>query len=297
MCEKKTLFNFLMCKINYLCTKFNHILSVKFCNILAAMMKKTLIFFALAILLSSCYSRKKITYFQNIESTIGNASINYEPCLKSDDELMIIVSSPDPIAVVGFNLPTVALMNSNTGPGGMTMANAQMQYQTYLVDISGNILFPVIGTIKLGGLTKAEAIDKLHSELVKYVKDPIVNLRIVNYKVSIFGEVQKPGVFNIRTERITLPEVISLAGDMTIYGNRNNVLIIREVYGQKTHNFVDMTQADFINSPYYYLTQNDLVYIEPNKTKINSAGVGPNIAVAISGLSLVITLIVAFAIK
>src|SRR5690606_36224061 len=118
-------------------------------------------------------------------------------------------------------------------------------------------------------------------ELLTYIKDPVINLRIVNYKISVSGQVVRPGTFNIQTERITLPEAITMAGDMTIYGNRSRVLIIRENEGKKTYNFVDMTKADFINSPFYYLTQNDLVYIEPNKTKINSSAVGPNISVAI----------------
>jgi polysaccharide export outer membrane protein len=178
-----------------------------------------------------------------------------------------------------------------SGAGTLAQASPQAQYQTYLVDSKGEISFPVIGSIKMGGLTRTEAVEKLKSELEKYVKNPIVNLRIVNYKVSVFGEVLRPGTYNIRTERVTLPEVISMAGDMTIYGSRNNVLVIREENGQKTHSFIDMTQADFINSPYYYLTQNDQVYIEPNKTRINSAAVGPNIAVGISALSLIITII------
>lgn len=252
------------------------------------MIKKIIVFLTLALLLSSCVSRKKIAYFQNISSAnIG--TVNYETRLKADDQLIIIVSSPDPRAVVDFNLSVATIIGSTSST--LTNASPQPQYQTYIIDNTGNIEFPIIGTIKLGGLTRAEAIKKLKTEIEKYAKDPIINLRIINFDISVYGEVVRPGTFNIATERITLPEVISMAGDMTIYGNRHNVLIIREDNGQKTFNYVDMTQADFINSPYYYLTQNDQVYIEPNKTKINSAAIGPNIAVGISALSLVITII------
>ena len=159
-----------------------------------------------------------------------------------------------------------------------------------MIDKDGNIDFPVLGTIKLGGLTRTEALQQLRKELLNYIKDPVINLRIINFEISVSGEVVRPGTFNIQTERITLPEALTLAGDMTIYGNRKKVLIIRENEGKISHNYVDMTNADFINSPFYYLTQNDMVYVEPNKTKINSYAVGPNISVAISALSVLIAI-------
>jgi len=214
--------------------------------------------------------------------------VKYEPKLKPDDLLMIIVSAPDPEAAVPFNLPSVGISGTN---GGVDMVNPQLRYQTYLINNDGDIQFPVIGNLKLGGLTRSEALTKLNTELKKYINNPVVNMRILNYKVSVFGEVARPGTFEIATERITLPEALSRAGDMSIYGNRHNILVIREVDGKKTYNFVDITKADFINSPFYYLSQNDLVYVEPNKTKINSSVVGPNTSVIISSVSLLITLI------
>lgn len=255
------------------------------------MIRKILVFLLLSLVFTSCVSRKKIAYFQNISSITSNDSVKYESRLKPDDLLMIVVSGPPGAAeaAADFNLPAVAVTGTSLGP--IDSANGQTRYQTYLIDSNGNIEFPVLGTLKLGGLTRAEAIEMLKKELSAYLDGAIVNMRIVNYEITVTGEVVRPGTFSVQTERITLMEALSMAGDMTIYGNRSNVLIIREANGQKTYNFVDMTKADFINSPFYYLTQNDLIYVEPNKTKINSSAVGPNITVGISILSLVITIV------
>jgi polysaccharide export outer membrane protein len=124
-----------------------------------------------------------------------------------------------------------------------------------------------------------------------YIKNPIINLRVMNFKVSVQGEVSSPGTYTVDSERVTLVEAISKAGDLTIYGKRDNILIIREIDGVKSYNRVDITKADFINSPFYYLAQNDVVYVEPNKTKINGAAIGPNTGVIISITSILITLI------
>ncbi|MNK00933.1 Polysaccharide biosynthesis/export protein [compost metagenome] len=252
------------------------------------MVRKILLLFIVVSILSSCSSREKIVYFQNISEMNNENIVKYEPKLKPDDLLMIIVSAPDSEAAAPFNLPAVGVSGTN---GGVDMVNPQLRYQTYLINNDGDIQFPVIGNLKLGGLTRSEALTKLNAELKKYINNPVVNMRILNYKVSVFGEVARPGTFEIATERITLPEALSRAGDMSIYGNRHNILVIREIDGKKTHNFVDITKADFINSPFYYLSQNDLVYVEPNKTKINSSVVGPNTSVIISSVSLLITLI------
>ena len=254
-----------------------------------SMVKKYMLLFVMAAVLSSCTSSKKITYFQNITSLNERISSNYEATLKADDLLLIMVSSSNPDAAVPFNLPIVGVMNSTNTSSDVV--GGQMQYQSYLVNALGEIEFPVIGSVKVGGLTRTKAMEELYAELKKYIKDPIINMRILNYKVSVMGEVVQPGVFNVLTERITLPEALSRAGDLTIYGNRKNILIVREVDGKKTHNFVDITSSDFINSPFYYLSQNDLVYVEPNRTKINSSAIGPNTGVIISAVSLLITIV------
>lgn len=258
-------------------------------------MKKIVLFLFLLALFTSCASREKIVYFQNISNVNSGDSIAYEPVIKADDLLMIIVSAPDPEAAIPFNLPSIAVAGSQNAP--IDAIQSQLQHQTYLVDSHGEIIFPTLGAIKLGGLTKSLAIEKLTNEIKKYITKPIINLRIVNYKISVLGEVNVPGSFTINSDRVTLPEILSKAGDLTIYGDRTKILVIREVNGKKTHNFIDITKADFINSPFYYLSQNDLVYVEPNRTKINSSVVGPNISLIISGASVVLSVIVALILR
>jgi polysaccharide export outer membrane protein len=252
------------------------------------MVKKIGLFLFATLLLTSCVSKEKIVYFQNV-NTIEGDTTKFETKLKPDDLLMIIVSAPDVEAAVPFNLPTGNVMGA--AGNSLDLATSQQRYQSYLIDSEGNIQFPVIGALKLAGLTRSEAMTIILEKLRKYINNPIVNLRIMNYKVSVIGEVVRPGSFDLQTERITLPEAISKAGDMTIYGNRQHVLVVRETDGKKTYNYIDMTKADFFNSPFYYLTQNDMVVVEPNKTKINSSMVGPNVTVGLTALSLIITII------
>lgn len=251
----------------------------------------TRIFFLLlaSSLFLSCASRSKLAYYQDI-SKLPESETSYQPVLKSDDLLFIVVSSTVPEAAAEFNLAAFGIM-SNLSSGNPETANSQLRHYTYLIDNQGYIEFPTLGKLKLGGLTREAALELLKSELKKYIRDPLINLRILNYKITVQGEVARPGTFNLVTERITLPEALTMAGDMTIYGKRDNVLIIREIDGKRTYNFVDITKSDFINSPFYYLSQNDLVYVEPNKTKMNSSVVGPNISIALSALSLLITVV------
>jgi polysaccharide export outer membrane protein len=142
----------------------------------------------------------------------------------------------------------------------------------------------------MGGLTRTNALQLLQTRIGVYVKNPIINLRITNFKISLQGEVNLPGTYSITSERVTLIEALSMAKDLTIYGKRNNILIIREVSGEKSFNRVDITKSDFINSPFYYLAQNDVVYVEPNKTRVNSSAVGPNTSVIISAVSILVSL-------
>lgn len=247
----------------------------------------TLLLVAL-VAFSSCAPKSNHVYYQNIDEILNNNEklANFETRFQPDDLLMIIVSAEDVEAAAPFNLINTMTSNPNNPAG-----SGQMQQQLYLIDSKGLIDFPKIGTLKLSGLTRTEAVNLIKEKVQKYINDPIVNLRIMNFKITVQGEVVRPGVHTINSERLTLPEAIALSGDMTIYGKKENVLIIRENNGKKTYNRVDMTKADFINSPYYFLNQNDIVYIEPNKTRINSSAVGPNISIGISALSLLVTIL------
>jgi polysaccharide export outer membrane protein len=240
----------------------------------------------ISVLFFSCASRKEVVYYQNIDKLQNNENgSSFETRLKVDDLLMIIVLGETPEIAEPFNLPLFSLQ-SNT-----ESSMSQQRMPTYLIDSSGNIQFPVLGQLHLAGLTRAEATSLIDSKLLQYIKKPNVNMRILNYKVSVQGEVKVPGIYTITSERVTLIEALSLAGDLTVYGKRNNILILREVDGKKQASRVDITSADFINSPFYYLTQNDVVYVEPNKTKVNSSVVGPNAPIIISSISILITLI------
>lgn len=249
---------------------------------------KKSISFLILFLLFSCAQKKDYVYYQNID-TLSNSEMNasYEIKIQADDLLTIIVSADDPETALPFNLSTISVPLANSS----TLAYGQQTMQSYLVDVNGTIDFPVLGKLKVVGLTKTELHQLLEAKVAKYIKNPIINIRIVNFKIAIQGEVTLPGTYSISSDRVTLIEALSMAKDLTIYGKRDNILIIRDVNGVKSYNRVDITKADFINSPFYYLSQNDVVYVEPNKTRINGAAVGANTNVIISITSLVITLI------
>ncbi|MCO6174200.1 polysaccharide biosynthesis/export family protein [Flavobacterium sp. NRK F10] len=222
----------------------------------------------------------------NENGQADSSAVSYNPVLQPDDVLFIVVSSQNPEVVAPYNLNSVAIQ------GTSEESFERSRLQTYIIDKEGNIEFPSVGTIKLGGLTREEAVTLLKDTLKDYVSDATINLRILNYKVSVLGEVNKPGSFSISSERITVLEAISKAGDLTIYGRRDNVLLIREQDGVKTTQRIDLTKSDFINSPYYYLAQNDVIYVEPNKTKVNSSAIGPNLTLGISLVSILASFIV-----
>jgi polysaccharide export outer membrane protein len=243
-------------------------------------LKNNLLLFLLPLFLFSCASRKDLAYLNEVEKATGSAA-TYETVLQPDDLLSITVSTDSPEIAAPFNLPEIQSNDSD-----------YRGLKTYLIDNSGYIDYPILGKIKLAGLTRNEANIKLVSMISEYISKPIVNLSIANFKVSVIGEVAKPGSFNVIGERVTILEALGLAQDMTIYGNRKNVLVIRERDGKKSYNRVDLTKPDFVGSPFYYLTQNDVVYVEPNQTKINSSLIGPNVYVIISSLSLLVTITV-----
>lgn len=241
----------------------------------------------MVMFLFSCASRTDVVYYQDIDTVSSKEKSNsYEIKIQPDDLLMIIVSAEDPEIAIPFNM-TTSFMPSAARPDIV----GQQSTQLYLVGAEGFIEFPTLGKLKVSGLTRSEMLTMLQDKIGVYIKKPIINLRIMNFKISVQGEVNLPGTYSVASERITLIEALTMAKDLTIYGKRNNVLIIREIDGVKSYNRVDITKSDFITSPFYYLGQNDVVYVEPNKNKINGAAIGPNTGVIISISSLLITLI------
>jgi polysaccharide biosynthesis/export protein len=224
------------------------------------------------VLLSSCASRKDVIYFQDelITNAIANENLDFELLFKTDDLLTINVSALDPEVASPFNLAAVSTSTS------VIDARGTLTMQTYLIDANGNIEFPVLGTLKLGGLSRSEANLFLKEKLVEYIKDPIVNIRLANFTITILGEVNIPGTYTIQDEKISLSEAIGYAGDLTIYGNRKSVFLIRELAGQKRFSKFDLTSINVVNHPYYYLIQNDVIYVEPNNARVRSASYTEN---------------------
>lgn len=214
---------------------------------------------------------------------------NYEIRYKPNDILTIDVSAEVPESVALFNLPAVAY---NTNPGAVNQTTVLRQ--TYLLDAQGNIEFPVLGTIKMGGLTRMEATAMLKEKIGEYVKEFIVTIRLINFTITVNGEVNRPGNYTVEGERISLVQALGLAGDLTIYGKRDNIFLIREVDGKKKYAKYDLTSINVVNSPVYYLSQNDIIYVEPNNARIRTSSYNPNTGVLISAVSTLATIAAIF---
>ncbi|MGV3461093.1 MAG: polysaccharide biosynthesis/export family protein [Flavobacterium sp.] len=211
--------------------------------------------------------------------------LKYENTLQPDDNLMIVVTAANADLVRDFNMMFLYVQSTDM----RSVANESPF--TYLIDQKGEIDFPVLGKLKLAGMTRIQAEAYIKERVTKYVKNPGVTLRVTNFKVSVIGEVSRPGPQNILGDRITIFEALSGAGDLTIYGKRKDVMVIREKDSVKTITHVDLTNPEIVATPYYYLAHNDVVYVKPNKTRVNSSVVGPNLTLALSTISLLITII------
>ena len=250
------------------------------------------IFYSLTavLVLASCGSQKDVPYFQNSESVdLSKSQYLYDARIMPKDQLTITVSTLDDQAAVPFNMtvPTPMTVNQRS-------SYSQAMLQTYLVDNAGFINFPVIGQLKVGGLTKSEAEKMIEDKIRPYMaaeENPIVTVRMTGYQISVIGEVARPGTFTVSREKISILEALAQAGDLTIYGQRKNVQLIREdATGKKSIYVFDLTDADIINSPYFYLQQNDVVYVTPNKVKAQNSSVGSMTTLWFSATSILISL-------
>jgi polysaccharide export outer membrane protein len=232
---------------------------------------KYLIIIGFLPLLISCANAKKVVLFNELnQASIKSQVEDLEPIIQKNDLLSIFVSSINPEATVIFNNPNVTAAQSTTAAGNTNNVAG------YLVNQDGYIQFPVLGNIKAAGLSKKQLKDNITKGLSdgKLLIDPIVNVRYLNYKVTVIGEVGHPTVINVPSEKISLLEALGLAGDMTIYGRRDNVLVIRETEGTKAFQRINLNTNEIFTSPYYYLKSNDIVYVETNKNKVASTGRG-----------------------
>lgn len=250
----------------------------------------TYLLVCMAVFFTACTSTKKIIYLQDVVP-LKQQEIEqkYEVIIHGDDLLAIMVNSRDPELALPFNMPMVTYqLGSNSG--------GQQRVLGYLVDTNGDIDFPILGKIHVEGLTRMQLTELIKNKLIDgdLIKDPIVTVQFLNFKISVMGEVGSPGSFTISGDRITLLEALSMAGDLTIYGRRDRVGVIRENNGKRTILFHDLRSADIFNSPCYYLQQNDIVYVEPNKAKSGQSGINQNnsIGVWVSVISLLTTIAV-----
>ncbi|MBR5827681.1 MAG: polysaccharide biosynthesis/export family protein [Paludibacteraceae bacterium] len=221
-------------------------------------------------LLSSCVSPKQLTYFRPV--TAGSAEeinkhleLQPEPRIKVNDALVIIVSALDPEAVVPYNLPSVAYST----PTSATIPTTP-SFQYYTVDVNGDINFPVLGKLHVVDMTQSEAIKMIEDKLRTQIVDPIVTLRFLNARVTVLGEVKNPGTYYLNNGRISILEALGMAGDITQYGRRDNVLISRENNGKLEFARLDLHGDEVFKSPYFYLQQNDVVMVEPNQARTTS---------------------------
>lgn len=254
-------------------------------------MKKNILsfsIFALMILmLASCASSKKVAYFQNaVDGVVERSEGLYDAKIMPKDILTITVSTTNPEAATPFNL---TISNTLNATGQMYSGSGVLQ--TYLVDNNGEIEYPVVGKIKVAGLTKNECQELVKSKIKAFLaedEDPIVTVRMSSYRVTIIGEVRSPGVIPVGTEKMSILEALASAGDLTIYGKRDNVMLIREeANGQKTVHRLNLNDANIISSPYYYLQQNDIVYVEPNGVQAKNSAIGSSTTIWFSFVGIV----------
>ena len=248
------------------------------------------IFLLLSVMLSSCGSTKKIAYLQNSDSiNFDQSRFLYDARIMPKDQITISVNTTTPEVSIPFNL---LLQNSYTQ--GRSINSSSSTLMPYLVDNEGYINFPIIGKLKVGGLTKSEAEQLVTEKIRPYMaetENPVVTVTMASYSVSVLGEVNRPGTFQVSREKITILEALAQAGDLTIYGVRDRVKLIREdATGKKSVETLNLNDANIINSPYYYLQQNDVVYVEPNNIKAQNSKVGQTTTLWFSATSILVSL-------
>ncbi len=247
-------------------------------------MKKQFLLLISILTLFSCATKKQVLYFQDID-TLNQTQVNtrFNPVIEANDILHITVSS--------FNEEVVKPFRRNSGLQN-NLGNNNIGLQGYLVNSEGKIPFPVLGDITVAGKTRMEVEQVLKQKLATYVTDAVVDVRIVNYRITVLGEVINPGVFTIRNERVTLPEAIGMAGDFTIDGNRNNITVVREENGKRIVSRIDFTKADFFTSDFYYLKQNDVVYVAPTNKGVKKTGFIPDVPALLSLFTVVLSSVI-----
>lgn len=258
-------------------------------------MRKNFFLYILSVfLLCSCKPQENFNYMKNIEEVAVNTALQKSKnTLQTGDQLVIMVTAKDMDVVKPFNqnYSSAELVQPNQPGGNTGMMSTQTSGPIYIVDEHGDIDFPVIGKINTVGKTTTELKDILREKIAFYVKNPSVNLRLTNFKVTVLGEVNRQGDYVISNGNATLLNALGLAGDLTVYGKRDNVLVVRNVDGNITKERVNLADANFINSPYFYLKQGDVIYVSANNTREKTSRLDPNAGIYISVASIVVTIL------
>ena len=244
---------------------------------------------AVVLLAPSCATKKDILYFQNIDEVEPKAqTTQYEAVIKKDDRLTIIVSGADKTVTAPYNL-TLGEMGAN---GYSSSTNPEQATLSYLVDPEGNINFPILGIIHVEGMTRNQLVNYLQTEIGKDVKDPIVYVSIKNYKITVLGEVKAPGTYTMDSEKITILQALGRAGDLNLTAEREGILLIREENGVARHYTIDLKSADLLNSPYFYLQQNDVIYVPASASRVMTATAATGIwSTALSSVTTTVSLV------
>ena len=239
---------------------------------------------------TGCSNKKDILYFQNLEARESFNPVPYTSIIKNNDLLSIIVSSSDMASAARFNrlVPSVNMAQSTNLMG-------QPQLQTYLVDNEGKIDLPELGLRAVAGRSRFELEQELTQEYRKFIKDVIVSIRLINFKISVLGEVAQPGTYSIADERVTLPQALGMAGDLTLYGKRKDIILFRDRNGIQESHLIDLTQTDVLDSDLFYLQQNDVLYVGPNNAQVNGASFNRNNPLYVSIASLILSVIILIA--
>jgi polysaccharide export outer membrane protein len=247
------------------------------------MIKSFLYSLILIVLVASCASKKDVYYFQDIDRTAAENSFKFLN-IQPGDILDIQIKALNPESVLVFQRQA-------------TLGLQQQQVQNraidgYLVGEDGSINLPIVGAIDTTNQSTQALAQIIQEALKPYINNPTVNIRLLNFRISVLGEVNNPGTFTVLEERLSLPQALGLAGDLTINGDRNHLLLIRNEAGKKTNQVIDLTKTDFLQSPFYFLKQNDIIYVRPNSARVKSSGLVGNAGTLVSILSLAVSLFI-----
>jgi polysaccharide biosynthesis/export protein len=247
------------------------------------MIKSFLYSLILIVLVASCASKKDVYYFQDIDRTAAENSFKFLN-IQPGDILDIQIKALNPESVLVFQRQA-------------TLGLQQQQVQNraidgYLVGEDGSINLPIVGAIDTTNQSTQALAQIIQEALKPYINNPTVNIRLLNFRISVLGEVNNPGTFTVLEERLSLPQALGLAGDLTINGDRNHLLLIRNEAGKKSNQVIDLTKTDFLQSPFYFLKQNDIIYVRPNSARVKSSGLVGNAGTLVSILSLAVSLFI-----